>query len=191
MIERRDILVGMTSGMALLAGCSESTKESTDSPTPQEQTLSPVSTTTGSESQTDATTQSRNTPTNSGITSQRSTTTSKPTVKFDAKIDSISKCGRTCRTLKYTIQNRGQVVASNVSVQVQVFTKGEKVYQDMQTIGKVGSRSQLTKLTHEIEVGFGGGSKIKNNDGKVVIKLTPKSSSGTSNTFAFDRTLDV
>mgnify|MGYP006286650631 CR=1 FL=1 len=191
MVKRRTFLTGVVSGLVALSGCSESSGDTTVSSTPQSQTLSPLPKTTSASSS--ATTEAaQGTPSSqSPGTTQTATPTPEPTIQFHAQIDSISKCGRTCRSLKYTVQNQGLKSANDVSVDIKVFTGGEEVYDTTQSIEDVTKRTELSGITHTIDVGIGGGSKIKGNDGQVTIKITPRSADGTSDTFSFDRTLDV
>lgn len=119
------------------------------------------------------------------------TATSEPaTIEFDATIEQITSCGSTCRTLQYAIINRGQRDAPDVTVNIEVHTGGEKIWDNDQDIDDVDARSQRTGITRDIDVGLGGGNKIKSNDGEVLIVLTPRSE-GVSETFEFEETLDV
>jgi hypothetical protein len=119
------------------------------------------------------------------------TATSEPaTIEFDATIEQITSCGTTCRTLQYAIINRGEKDAPDVTVHIEVHTGGEKIWDNDQDIDDVGARSQRTGIIRDIDVGLGGGNKIKSNDGEVLIVLTPHSD-GVSETFEFEETLDV
>jgi len=75
-------------------------------------------------------------------------------------------------------------------VRIRVFTGGEKIWDEKQAVGTVEAQSQRTGISRDIDVGLLGGRKIQNNDGEVTIKLTP-TAAGVSETFTYERTLDV
>lgn len=111
-------------------------------------------------------------------------------VDFETAVDNIEKCSKTCRTLTYAVQNRGSENAPDVVVRIQVFTGGEQIWDENQSVGSIESQSQRTGISRDIDVGLFGGRKIQNNDGEVTIKLTPEAA-GVSETFTYERTLDV
>lgn len=111
-------------------------------------------------------------------------------VDFEATVERVEKCSATCRTLTYALENRGTDAAPDVVVRIRVFTGGKKVWDKEQAVGSIDAGGTLSGISRDIDVGLLGGRKIKSNDGEVVIKLTPRAA-GVSETFTFERTLDV
>lgn len=184
-MKRRRTFLGSAMGVVtLLAGCSSDSGNGTDTQTPEVETLEVTDTA--------PTTTSTGQPNDEGTESQvEDTATPEPTVEFNAMLNDVSKCGLTCREIKYTLQNRGQLSANQVTVGIQVHTGGDQVYDATQSIGDLQSRTQKAGITRQIDVGIGGGNKIQNNNGEITLTLTPESESGVSENFTFDRTLDV
>lgn len=182
MIRRRTFLGSALGAVTLIAGCSSNAGNSTDTQTPNVETLEITET---SETSTDQAGEQEVGSQNGG------TATPAPSIEFNAILDSMSKCGLTCRKIEYTLQNRGQLSADQVTVGIQVHTRGDQVYDETQSVGNLQARTQKTGITHQIDVGIGGGNKIKNNDGQITLTLTPEAKNGTSEEFTFERTLDV
>jgi hypothetical protein len=183
-MHRRSLLATIAAATAI-AGCSDALDGGTPASTPEEDTLAPATNETTTATPTDVPGETDDMP-----TAETATGTS-PRVRFDAHVDEITKCGFTCRTLTYTIQNRGTEVAESVEVGIRVLTDGEQVYEGTQAVGDIDPRSQPTAISKDIDVGLGGGRKISGNDGRVVAELTPRAAGGASATFRFERLLDV
>ncbi|WP_323675980.1 hypothetical protein [Halorubellus sp. PRR65] len=111
-------------------------------------------------------------------------------VDFEASVVRIEKCSATCRTLTYALENRGADPAPDVVVRIRVFTGGEKVWDEERSVGGIDAGDERPDISRDIDVGLLGGGKIKRNDGEVDIRLTARAA-GVSETFAFERTLDV
>lgn len=111
-------------------------------------------------------------------------------VDFEATVERVETCGTTCRTLTYALENRGTDPAPDVVVRIRVFTGGKKIWDKEQVVGSIGAGETRSGISRDIDVGLLGGRKIKSNDGEVVIELTPRAA-GVSETFTFERTLDV
>jgi hypothetical protein len=187
--QRRTLLSAVAGGVALLAGCSSDSGEGTKTPTPEVETLDSLTDNDSSE-QTDSDPQEEpNMTSTEGDAGQ--TDTPEPSVQFNAELNSMTECGTTCREIDYTIQNTGKAVAEGVTVRIRVRTGGDEVYNKTQSIDNIPSRAQKSGIIHQIDVGIGGGSNIKSNDGEVTLFLEPEASSGASETFSFERTLDV
>lgn len=183
-MRRRALLATLA---AATAGCTDGPGDGgTPEPTPEQDTLAP---------ETDATATDTATPGGAtdtdGSTPSDTPTATPERVRFDAEIEQITECGFTCRTLTYTIQNHGAGTAAGVEVGIRVFTGGEQVYEDSQTVGDIDARSQRTGVSKDVDPGLGAGRKIKSNDGQVVVELTPRAEGGAAATFSFDRQLDV
>ncbi|SDG35415.1 hypothetical protein [Halorientalis regularis] len=187
--QRRTLLTAAAAGAALLAGCSSDSGEGTNTQTPEVETLDPRTDDDSSE-QTDSDPQEEQNMTSTAEETGQ-TETPEPSIQFNAELNSITKCGTTCREIDYTIQNTGRAAAEGVTARIRVRTGGEQVYNEAQSIDNIPSRAQKSGIVHEIDVGIGGGSKIKSNDGEVTLFLEPEASNGAAETFSFERTLDV
>lgn len=205
-MKRRTLLsrVGGIGAVTAVAGCltgggegtgtGDAGEQETLEPLTSETTASAESTETASATETsvDGETETASaTETSANEETETATATSEgPDIKFQTAVENIEKCAKTCRTLTYTVQNRGSGPAPDVLVRIRVSTGGEQVYDEEQLVGTIESRSQRTGITRDIDVGVLGGRKIRNNDGEVTIELTPKAA-GVSETFSYERTLDV
>jgi hypothetical protein len=182
---RRRALLGSLAAAVALSGCNDTSSDGdTPESTPDQQTLTPTEAPTA-----DATA--------TGGETGASTPTGGPTptpagVEFDASLaESTSQCGFTCRTVTYTITNRGTAPAADVTVGITVSTGGDQVYEGTQSIGAVGARSRKSEITKNVDPGLGGGRKVQNNDGQVTVVLKPQAAEGAAATFEFERQLDV
>jgi hypothetical protein len=182
---RRRALLGSLAAAVALSGCNDTSSDGTTSePTPEERTLTPTETPTAS-------------ATGTGGDADASTPTGGPTptpagVEFDASLaESTSQCGFTCRTVTYTVTNRGTAPAADVTVGIRVATGGDQVYEGTQSIGDIGARSRKSGITKNVDPGLGGGRKVQNNDGRVTVVLRPQAAGGAAATFEFERQLDV
>jgi hypothetical protein len=182
---RRRALLGSLAAAVALSGCNDTSSDGdTPESTPDQQTLTPTEAPTA-----DATA--------TGGETGASTPTGGPTptpagIEFDASLaESTSQCGFTCRTVTYTITNRGMAPAADVTVGITVSTGGDQVYEGAQSIGDVGARSRKSEITKNVDPGLGGGRKVQNNDGQVTVVLKPQAAEGAAATFEFERQLDV
>ena len=105
-------------------------------------------------------------------------------------MEHVERCGTTCRTLTYALENRGTDPAPDVVVRIRVLTGGKTVWDEEQAVGSVDAGETRAGIGRDIDVGPLGGQKIKSNDGEGVIELTPRAA-GVSETFTFERTLYV
>jgi hypothetical protein len=207
-MERRKLLAsaGGVVGTVTFAGCITGNSGDPDAGgTGEEETLPPMtdtetaaSTATSADDSGDPTATTGDDGTASGGEDTQ-TATAEPTetataepaqIDFDAEVEEITKCGQTCRKLKYAIINLGQKDAPGVTVRIRIYTGGDKIWDSPQNVGDLSARSQRTGITRDIDVGLSGANKIKGNDGEIRIKLTPQSD-GVSETFTFEATLDV
>jgi outer membrane murein-binding lipoprotein Lpp len=187
--KRRTVLSTVAAGVASLAGCSSDTGEGTSTQTPDVETLDSQTDHDSSEQATADPQSERNMTSSAEETDQ--TATPEPAIRFNAELNSLTKCGTTCREIAYKIQNTGRAAADGVTVRIRVQTGGEQVYSETQSIDSIPGRAQKSGIVHQIDVGIGGGSKIKSNDGEVILFLEPEAGNGESETFSFERTLDV
>jgi hypothetical protein len=189
---RRRALLASIAAATTLSGCTDTLSggNGTAEPTPEQQTLPPADGT-ATDTPTGAT------PTGGDEAAGAETPTASPTatpaqVVFDASLaEEADKCGFTCRTVTYTITNRGTATAEGVTVDIRVLTGGEQVYEGSQSVGDIDARSRKTGITKDVDPGLGGGRKVQNNDGRVTVVLAPRAAGGASATFEFERQLDV
>jgi hypothetical protein len=184
MTRRRTLLGSIVGVVTLTAGCSSDSGNTTDTQTPDVETLEITDT-----SETEDAPGSTSSEVTESNDEERSTP--KPKVEFHVELDNISECGLTCRKIEYTLQNRGQLSAKQMGVSIRVHTGGEQVYDATQSIGDLQSQTQKTGITHQIDVGLSGGNAIQSNDGEITLTLEPESKNGSSKVFTFERTLDV
>lgn len=195
-MKRRTLLTAGVVGAASVSGClGIITGGGGGGSTPAQETLEPTGTDTAADTAS-ATDSASGTDTASATDTATGTSTgtasgATPDIDFQASVENIEKCGRTCRTLFYTVVNRGNDDAAGVGVRIRVFTGGDKVYDEVQEIGPLDARSKREGIEKGIDVGLGGAAKIKSNDGEVTIELRPEADSGVSEQFSFDRTLDA
>jgi archaellum component FlaG (FlaF/FlaG flagellin family) len=193
-MKRRTLLASGVALASAIAGCSGIGGEETSRSTPEEQSLdTTASDGTATESATDTTDTNTETATESeGTDTATPTETAAETqIDYDVELTEITKCGTTCRTATFTVKNTGQKDAPSTSIDAEVLTGGDSVFDDAFEIGDVSARSQRKDIQRDIDVGLGGAQKIQGNDGEVIIEMTPESGDYTGETFSFDRTLDV
>lgn len=196
-MERRKLLANVvgTVGIAGFAGCltgsdggeEDAGEQETLEPATDEETTADTD---GSDDSDDSNDETATANEDGDETATETTTEEPATIEFDAEVEEINKCGETCRELVYALLNRGDKTASDVTVNIKIFTDGEKLWDNDQEVGELGAQSKRSGILREIDVGLSGGRKIKSNDGDIVIELTP-SSDGVSETFEFEATLDV
>jgi hypothetical protein len=119
------------------------------------------------------------------------TATPAGSVAFAVELGETSECGRTCRTVTYTLGNTGDRDAADVTVGVHVFTGGDRVFDGSHEVGSVPAGEERSGLSKDVDVGLFGGRKVLGNDGQVTVELTPEAGSGASETFTFERQLDL
>jgi len=199
MTRRRTLLAAITAGTAGVTGClgilggdgeeetgeQETIADSGSSPTP---TAAPT---------TDVSTQETLEPATDGPGTDDGTsvdnTTEEPTVDFNVIANEVSSCGRTCRTLNYTVQNRGGGDASDVTVEFTVRSpdaSGEVVFEGSQSVGNVDSQRQRDATTN-FTFDESAANTIQSNSGNVVIEIRAFDSDGASETFAVVESFDV
>lgn len=188
MMRRRTVVSAVASavGAGATAGCltnDGSSGATDDGNSGEQETLADTATADGGDGST-------GTGDGSGTEAGGGTDEGSADVDFGAEVESIEKCGTTCRTLTYALRNTGADAAADVVVGIRVFTGGENVYDEDQAVGTIDASSQRTGITRDIDVGLMGAQNIKSNDGEIRIELAP-AAGGVSETFEFEATLDV
>jgi len=94
------------------------------------------------------------------------TTTSGP---FGFTVDSVTECGQTCRTMAATVTNDGDSAAEHVRLEITVYAGSDQVWEGTTEVGTLEA-GESASTTTEIDVGLGGGAKIRGNDGYATIQ---------------------
>ncbi|WP_058367313.1 hypothetical protein [Haloparvum sedimenti] len=88
---------------------------------------------------------------------------------FQFTIDEIEECGNTCRDVTATIVNDGGETAEGIVVHTTMYADDDVVWEGTEEIGELPANESYTS-TREVDVGYGGGAKIQENDGYVTIE---------------------
>lgn len=113
-------------------------------------------------------------------------------VSFAAEDGEITKCGSTCRTFDYSVENTGSAPARKAKATIEVFTPnldGDKVFEGDQLLGKIPA-GETVETAKDVDPGAIDAGKITSNDGNIGIRLTVTDQSGAEDTFTFQRTID-
>ncbi|XGI83546.1 hypothetical protein ACEU6E_09790 [Halorutilales archaeon Cl-col2-1] len=99
-------------------------------------------------------------------------------VGFRIETVSIESCGTTCRDVTSTLYNTGDADAHNVEVSTKIYSGGDLIWEGSKRIGDLEAGESYTQ-TQEVDVGFGGGMKIRSNDGLITIETKIESDEKT------------
>ena len=186
MTRRRTLLAAITAGTAGVTGCLGLLGDEGTEETGEQETLADSSTTPPPTQETDES------ATDEGDDETANGSEDTP-IEFNVLVDEITECGRTCRTLDYTVQNRGTEDATGVVSRIRVYTPdtdGDQVFDDEQEIGDLDANTQRS-ATKDIDTGLVDGRKIQDNDGDIDIRVNLSSNEGETAEFVFDEELDV
>lgn len=98
-------------------------------------------------------------------------------VQFDFTVREITECGRTCRDVTAALQNRGEANATDVVVRTELYTDGDRIWEDEESVGTIAAGEEY-ETTKRVELGYGGALKVQNNDGQVTIRVTVRHADG-------------
>jgi hypothetical protein len=98
---------------------------------------------------------------------------------YDFVIETIEKCGNTCRDVTARLTNDGQSTRRNVSVTTKVYADGDLLWSGNETVGTLDSGG-THRSTKRVDVGFSGGMAISANDGYVTIVTIVESEEETT-----------
>ncbi|MDY6775032.1 MAG: hypothetical protein SV253_02990 [Halobacteria archaeon] len=90
-------------------------------------------------------------------------------VEFRIETSSIESCGTTCRDVTSTLYNTGDADAHSVEVSTSIYSGGDLVWEGRKTVGDLKAGDSYT-TTQRVDVGLGGGMKIRSNDGLITIE---------------------
>ncbi len=190
MTRRRTLLAAISAGTVGTAGClgilgGGGTEETGEQQTiADDGTTAPTATATAAPTTQVSTQETIEPATEEGTDEGTDAGTQVPSVDLSVIVDEITECGRTCRTLAYTVQNRGGAGAENVTVEVAVRTPdadGDVVYEGTQELGAIDSERQRQATTN-LTLGEDGAAAVQNNDGSVAVEITAVADDGTSET---------
>jgi hypothetical protein len=201
MTRRRTLLAAITAGAAGTAGCLGILGGGGTAETGEQQTIADGTGTPTANPTTDVSTQQTIEPateTDSGTDggpeteteTGTGTGTAEPQVNFNVLVDDLSECGRTCRTLSYTVQNRGGAAATDVGVEFSLRAGGETVYEGSQNLDDIDGGFQR-QATTALTLDAAAVETIRANGGDVSLEITPSTGDGTSETFSFERTFQI
>lgn len=96
---------------------------------------------------------------------------------FSFQVTRIESCGQTCRDVTAVLRNTGEEEATNVVVNVVIYTDGDQIWSDSFDVGTMGA-GESVRSTQRVELGYGEALKIQGNDGWITIETVIRSSSG-------------
>lgn len=88
---------------------------------------------------------------------------------FAYTVDSIEECGQTCRDVTATITNDGNETATGVSVETNIYTDGDLIWEGSEDIGTLDVGAEYTS-TQRVELSYGEAAKVEDNDGWITIE---------------------
>jgi hypothetical protein len=192
MTRRRTLLAAITAGAAGTAGCLGILGSSGSDDVGEQQTIADgTGTPTSTATENVATQQTIEPATDTDSGTDAGTGTAEPQVNFDVLLDGLSNCGRTCRTVTYTVQNRGTAAATDVSVAFSLRAGGDVLSEGSQRVGDIDPGTELPGNTKPLSLDAAAVETIRANGGDVVLEITPSTGDGDSETFSFERTVQV
>ncbi len=94
-------------------------------------------------------------------------------------IETIEKCGSTCRDVTARLTNSGGETRREVRVTTKMYAGDDLLWSGNETVGTLDAGESHVS-TRRVKVGFSGGLAIKSNDGYVTIVTVIDSASGTT-----------
>lgn len=97
---------------------------------------------------------------------------------FDSEIESIERCGTTCRDVTATLTNTGGAPAENVVVETNVYADDRLLWEGRTDVGTLAAGESYTE-TRRIELGYADAYAVEQNDGWVTIETIVRFDGGT------------
>lgn len=102
---------------------------------------------------------------------------------FSFNIQTIEKCGQTCRDVTVTLRNNQNETATGVSVYTRIYAgnnteEKNKIWTGQRDIGELEAESSVTR-TSRVELSMQEGFKVQQKDGWITIVTTVKSDQTT------------
>jgi len=88
---------------------------------------------------------------------------------FAYTVDTIEKCGQTCRDVTATITNDGNETATSVTVETNIYTDGDLIWEGGEEIGTLEAGAEYTS-TQRVELSYGDAAKVEDNNGWITIE---------------------
>lgn len=88
---------------------------------------------------------------------------------FAYVVDNIEECGQTCRDVTATITNDGNETATNVTVETNIYTDGDLIWEGGEDIGTLEAGAEYTS-TQRVELSYGDAAKVEDNNGWITIE---------------------
>lgn len=114
-----------------------------------------------------------------GDSNAEGTTTRAENPGYGFTIETIEKCGSTCRDVTARLANSGSETRRAVRVTTKMYAGDDLLWSGNETVGTLDAGESHVS-TKRVQVGFGGGMAIKSNDGYVTIVTIIDSASGTT-----------
>ena len=133
---------------------------------------------------------------NSGASVADSTTTAtvgtaptEPRSEFVTRVESVKRCGQTCRDVTSTVTNEGSAGAAGVTVYVRLFagqgTSGNLIWTGTEDVGRLPAGASHATVTR-VELSLMEAAAVQGADGWITIQTTIQSNQRTV-TFAESR----
>lgn len=106
---------------------------------------------------------------------------------FSFRIKKIAECGTTCREVTASITNNQNETSADVTVRSVIYTDGDKIWEGKSELGDLGSGQTVTD-TKTVKLSYGDAYKVKQNDGKILVKTYVVTEDGT---YVYKETRDV
>lgn len=102
---------------------------------------------------------------------------------FSFTVQSISKCGQTCRDVTVKLTNNQDQRAEDVSVYTRIFAgkttdKDSKIWEVRRDVGSLGA-GESTTATSRVKLSYSEGYQVQQNDGWITIVTTVSSADKT------------
>lgn len=95
---------------------------------------------------------------------------------FRFRIETIERCGRTCRDVTATLVNGQDQGASDLVVETAIYAgndtnDGDRVWRDSERVGSLAADAEHTS-TRRVDLGWGGGLAVKRAGGWITVETT-------------------
>lgn len=102
---------------------------------------------------------------------------------FAFTVDSVERCGRTCRDVTTTLTNDGDAAASNVTVYTRIYagngTDGDVVWEGRRDVGDL-SAAQSRTGTERVSLSLTNALAVERNGGWITVRTTVHSDGETT-----------
>ena len=106
---------------------------------------------------------------------------------FSFVIESITKCGQTCRDVNGTIVNQQDHTAEGVVIRSEIYTGGDMIWRGSSEAGDLASGESYTD-DKRVELSYSEAYTVQQNDGEILIKTYVQTE---ETTYVFKQTRNV